>query len=64
MAQSLSPREAEIMRYVARGLTNRDIAARFATSPDTVRKQRHNAIRKIGARNAPHAVAILLGRAA
>jgi len=61
---ALSPRQRQIMELVATGLTNRDIAAQFGLQADTVRLQRREALRRLGAKTSPHAVAIMLGRAA
>lgn len=44
----LSPREAEVVRLVATGRTNREIAAVLARSPKTVAGQLNSAMRKLG----------------
>jgi DNA-binding CsgD family transcriptional regulator len=44
----LSPRELEVVRLVAAGHTNREIAAALSRSPHTVGKQLHAAMRKLG----------------
>lgn len=54
----LGPRELEILQAVAEGETTAEIAARFGTSPWTVRDQRAKINVKLGARSAAHAVAI------
>jgi len=45
----LAPREREIVRWVCRGLRNRDIAAVLGTSPNTVRNQLQQIFRKVDA---------------
>jgi DNA-binding CsgD family transcriptional regulator/tetratricopeptide (TPR) repeat protein len=44
----LSPRELEVVRLVATGRTNREIAAAVHRSPDTVAAQLKSAMRKLG----------------
>jgi glycerol kinase len=44
----LSPREREVIKYFASGMSMRDIAARLYTSLKTVEKQRRDAMRKLG----------------
>ena len=48
---ALTPREAEILGLVARGLSNRDIAARLVLSEKTVRNHVERTYAKIGASN-------------
>jgi len=38
MTETLTPREQQIAEAVARGLTNRQIAAEFGISPETVKR--------------------------
>jgi DNA-binding CsgD family transcriptional regulator len=45
---SLTEREAEILRWVARGKTNQEIALLLFVSPHTVRKHLENAYEKLG----------------
>jgi two-component system nitrate/nitrite response regulator NarL len=47
-AALLTPREAEIVRMVAEGLRNRDIATRLAISEGTVKIHLHNIYEKLG----------------
>lgn len=56
----LTPREREVLSLVARGLTAKQIAARLAVSPLTVRSHLRNAKRKVGGRTTSHAIAIVL----
>jgi DNA-binding NarL/FixJ family response regulator len=44
----LSPREADVLRLVAQGLTNKEIAARLFLSPFTVRNQVIRILEKLG----------------
>jgi DNA-binding NarL/FixJ family response regulator len=43
-----TPRELEIVRMLARGLRNRDIATRLAISEGTVKIHLHNVYEKVG----------------
>ena len=47
----LTPREAEILTLVARGMTNRDIAAALVISEKTVRNHVERTYAKIGVNN-------------
>jgi DNA-binding NarL/FixJ family response regulator len=53
----LSHREREIMTFVARGLTNREIATRLFLSESTVKTHLSSAFRKLDARSRADAVA-------
>ncbi len=46
--ESLTVREVEILRLIARGLTNKQIAARLCLSPRTVEGHRANLMSKLG----------------
>jgi DNA-binding NarL/FixJ family response regulator len=48
---SLTPREREILKLIAGGLTTKDIAARLFISVPTVETHRSNLMTKTGARN-------------
>lgn len=54
----LSPREIEVLRGIANGERASETAERFGTSEKTVKSQRYNVIKKLGAKNGPHAVAL------
>jgi PAS domain S-box-containing protein len=56
----LTVREREVLTYVARGSSVRDIATAAALSTETVRTHIRNATRKLGAGSRPHAVAIAI----
>ncbi len=45
---SLTPREREVLRWMAHGLTNREIAERLVVSPNTVKKQVDSILSKLG----------------
>jgi len=57
----LSRRELEVLDLVAKGLTNRDIAARLVLSEHTVNRHVANILRKLGM-NSRAAAASLAGR--
>ena len=52
----LTPREIEVLRLVAQGLKNREIAARFDVAEQTVKNQLRTVMRKLGAPNRTQAV--------
>jgi DNA-binding CsgD family transcriptional regulator len=54
----LSAREGEILRLVASGMTNREIAACLFVAPGTVRKHLDNIYAKLGVRSRAQAVAV------
>lgn len=56
--EALSPREIEVLRAMACGERAYDTARRFGTSIKTVKAQRYSLIKKLGAKNAPHAVTL------
>jgi PAS domain S-box-containing protein len=58
---TLSEREREIVRHVARGSTGPEIAAELSISHDTVRTHVRNAMAKVGARSRAELVAKALG---
>jgi DNA-binding CsgD family transcriptional regulator len=62
-ADALTPREREILRLVASGMTNREVAAALVISPGTVRKHLENAYARLGVRSRAQAVAVLAGAA-
>jgi DNA-binding CsgD family transcriptional regulator len=53
----LTPREAEVLGWVARGLRNAEIAEALVISPQTVRKHLENLFEKLGVRTRSAAVA-------
>ena len=50
-APALTPRQKQILRLVAEGLTNRDIARHFGISVRTVEVHRFNLMRRLRVRN-------------
>jgi DNA-binding CsgD family transcriptional regulator len=54
----LRPREIEVVRLVADGLTSKEIARGLGISPLTVRKHRENAMRKLGTHNMAELMAV------
>jgi DNA-binding CsgD family transcriptional regulator len=55
--RGLSPREAEVLGWVARGKTNAEIGAALFISPQTVRKHLENIFEKLGVRTRTGAAA-------
>ena len=55
-APALSPREREVLDLMARGSTNREIAAALHLSPHTIHEHTSSLYRKLGARNRADAV--------
>ena len=53
----LSPREREVLRLIADGLTDRQIAESLAVAPATARTHTRNLLEKLGARTRAQAVA-------
>ena len=56
-APPLTPRELEVIRLVADGLTTEKAAAALAISPETVQSHVRNAMRKLGAESRTEVVA-------
>lgn len=49
-AGGLTQREAEVVRWMAKGMRTSEIAARLGASPNTIQTHRRNILRKLGAR--------------
>jgi DNA-binding NarL/FixJ family response regulator len=60
--ESLSVREIEVLRRVARGSANKEIAQQCEISEETVKTHMANILAKLGAKDRTHAVAIALKR--
>jgi DNA-binding CsgD family transcriptional regulator len=60
LAHSLTPRELEVLRWAARGKTAKDIAQILHITKRTADEHAQNVIRKLGAVNRTHAIAIAL----
>jgi LuxR family transcriptional regulator, maltose regulon positive regulatory protein len=58
LVEALSQRELEVLRLMAEGLTNEQIAARLIIALGTVKAHIHNISGKLGAQNRAHAVAL------
>ena len=58
--EGLTPRELDILFELARGSTDREIAARFVLSEGTVKTHLRHILKKLGARNRTQAVAYVL----
>jgi DNA-binding NarL/FixJ family response regulator len=61
-APSLSPRESEVLRQVAAGLTNKAIALQLGISEHTVKFHLGSAMTKLGAASRAEAVALAMRR--
>jgi LuxR family maltose regulon positive regulatory protein len=57
LPEPLTEREMEVLRLLAAGLTNREIAERLVISPETVKKHTANIYGKLAAGNRSQAVA-------
>jgi len=57
LIEPLSERELQVLRLMAEGLTNKEIAARLIIALGTVKAHIHNISGKLGAQNRAHAVA-------
>ena len=62
VAGVLSPRERDVVSLGAQGLTSHEIAATLSLSRATVETHFRNAVRRMGARNRAHAIALALTR--
>ena len=60
--ESLTPREVEVLREVAEGNRNKDIAHRLFISEETVKAHMKSILSKLGANDRTHAVTIALKR--
>ncbi len=58
IALGLTPRQAEILRLIATGTAEREIAAQLAISPRTVEKHLENSYRRLGVGNRARAAAL------
>ena len=56
LVEALSPRELEVLRLMAAGLSNREIAARLVVSLGTVKTHVHHICGKLGVANRTQAV--------
>ena len=58
----LSPREVDVLRLVAGGNANKEIAAQLSLTEETVKSHIRNILSKLGAHDRTHAVAIGIKR--
>jgi DNA-binding NarL/FixJ family response regulator len=59
---ALTPAEVRVLRLIAEGNSNKEIAAQLSTSEDTVKGQVRNILSKLGAKDRTHAAMIGLKR--
>ena len=59
---ALTPAEIRVLRLIAKGNANKEIAAQLATSEDTVKGQIRSILSKLGAKDRTHAAVIGLKR--
>ena len=59
---ALTPREVEVLGFVAQGLANKEIADRLGTASGTIKMHIQNILAKLGASDRTHAVTIALLR--
>ena len=59
---ALTPAEVHVLRLIAEGNANKEIAAHLSTSEDTVKGQVRNILSKLGAKDRTHAAMIGLKR--
>ena len=59
---ALTPREIEVLQYVAQGYGNKEIGARLGTAAGTVKMHLQNILSKLGASDRTHAVTLAIRR--
>ena len=59
---ALTPREVDVLRLVASGNANKEIAVRLSLTEETVKSHVRNILAKLGANDRTHAVAICVKR--
>lgn len=60
--EMLSDREIEVVRYIAQGLSNREVGALLSVTEDTIKARVKSILLKLNARDRTHAVTIALQR--
>lgn len=60
---ALSPRETDVLKYLAQGLSNKDIAVTMRLSPSTVKRHVENILRKLRLKNRVEAAVYAIGNA-
>ena len=61
---ALSAREMEVLKFLAQGLSNKDIAGRMRLSPSTVKRHVENILRKLRVKNRVEAAVYAITKAA
>ncbi len=59
---ALTPREVEVLSYVAKGMANKEIAHQLGTAAGTIKMHVQNILAKLGASDRTHAVTIAIER--
>jgi DNA-binding NarL/FixJ family response regulator len=62
MTEELSPREVEVLREVAQGGGNQDVARRLGVTDDTIKTHMRNILSKLDATDRTQAVTIAVRR--
>lgn len=60
--EGLSPAEVRVLRFIAEGHTNKEIAGELSVTEDAIKGQVRNILAKLGANDRTHAVTIALKR--
>lgn len=61
-SEELSPREVEILRHIAAGLSNKEIANELGVSDETIKTHLKSAFAKLNVSDRSHAIATALSR--
>ena len=59
---ALTPREVEVLGFVAKGMANKEIADKLGTASGTIKMHIQNILEKLGAADRTHAVTIAIQR--
>ena len=59
-AEPLTSKEVRVLHWVAEGLDSAEVGERMHISEHTVKSHVHHILKKLGARNRPHAVALAI----
>ena len=62
LQMALTPREVEVLRFVAKGMANKEIAHQLGTASGTIKMHIQNILAKLDASDRTHAVTIALER--
>ena len=62
MGDTLTPREADVLRLIAGGNANKEIASQLGLTEETVKSHVKNILPKLGANDRTHAVTIAMKR--